>query len=530
LKPLEYVRGTHFFGGASPLNCWDSLRLSEIDSLLQKIKDDGFNSILLVVPWALFQPETRPIKYDSIFFHRMDKVFSAAEALDLGVILRLGYLWEAGETLDQTHRRYAEYTVREDIRKAWRHFMAHMHLYAKSKPNFQFAFISWEDFYWPMLIWKAAGPVQRRVDDARISGFRDYLPQRISLNGLKTAYGVDIKTWDDLATPTPTEFLYEQYLKFYENEILDALCCAAAENFPGLRMELRVDPEWIKSPEGVKYYHWSMNFPGAATKVVYYHANIARSHTVRHTADEAQMHLRDLLASYCRMAELNEKKPFIDQFNFFDDTYANWSRIDDESVNQFIEKSFDTLHKYSSGYAIWGYFDWCKDVVFNGSFDLGAHGWELTNGAIVLATETAGLPSRTLKLNGGASAKQSKFVLKLDDKSPRVVAVTGRSLGGEAKVRVELSGEANEVCFSEESDETLVSNFPPKDLHDLRLTCTEGSVQIARVQVYDRYYSQGFRTPGGDSRPVVDVFRKLNSRLDELEMTTPSNPTPVNSK
>jgi hypothetical protein len=490
--------------------------LSDVNGLLHKIKDDGFSSILLVVPWALFQPETDPIKYEPIFFHRLDTIFSAAQALDLGVILRLGYLWGAGETSDQTHRRYAKYPTQIEIRKAWRHFFGHMHHCVKSKTNFQFAFISWEDFYWPMLIWKAAGALQRRIDDAKASGFSAYLLRRFSLAGLKRAYGVDIKSWNDLATPLPGEFLYEQYLKFYENEVLDPLCSVAAESFPGLRMELRVDPEWIKTPDGPKYYHWSMNVPGAATKVVYYHANIARSHTVRHTAAEAQMHLRDLLASYCRMAELNEKKPFIDQFNFVDDTYANWSRIDEESLSQFVEKSFDILRKYSSGYAIWGYLDWCKDVIFNGSFDLDARGWDFTEGAALLATEVAGVPCRTLTLNCGASATQSKFVLQLDEKSPRVVAVSGHAVGGEAKVRVELSGETNEICFAENNDATLVSNFPPKDLHDLRLTCTEGNVQIERVQVYDRYYSQGFRTPSGEARPVVDVFRKLNSRLKEL--------------
>jgi hypothetical protein len=516
VSSIEYVRGTHFFGDASPLNFWDTFRVAELDGSLRRIKEDGFNCILLVVPWALFQPETNPIKYDQLFLDRLDKTFTAAQAHDLGVVLRLGYLWEAVEAVDQTNRRYAEYWLREDVRKAWRHYLARMHQFASVRENFQFAFLSWEDFYWPILMGTVAGPIERRINKARISGFRDYLRRRFTLPGLKALYGLSVTSWNEVAVPMPTDAIYEQFLKFYENEILDPICCTSAEAFPGVRMEFRVDPEWIQSTEGGKFYHWTMNFPVVATKVVYYHANIARPHTDRHTAEEAQTHLRDLLASYCRMVRLKEKKPFIDQFNFFDDTFAKWSRINEEDVAQFINRSYDVLRSYSSGYSIWGYRDWCKDIIFNGSFDLGERGWDLAGGAQILDATSNGTQCRELTLPLNACASQGKFVLKLEEDAPRVVALTGRCQGGRSVLRIELSGAVQQLVLDGEEEQTVTAEFAIKDIANLRLTCTSGNAVVSKVQVYDRYYSQGFRTRDGGPRPAVEAFRKLNAKLSEI--------------
>jgi len=515
----DFIRGVHFFGSASPLNFWDSFLKSEIEAAFEQFRSDGFNTIVLLVPWAQFQPEITPVAYQQRMLARLDAIFAVANRLQLGVILRLGYLWEAMPVVDSTYDRFHDYPVREEVRFAWQAFLRFFKDYADKQQNFQFAFLSWEDFYWPILRGWSSGPVGKRVERARIGGFRDYARKRFTIPGLKQVYGVSISTWKELAIPLAEEPLYEQYLKFYETEILDRICSSSAEVFPDIRMELRVDPEWLVTLSGKrKFYHWSMNFSGAATKVVYYHANIAKSHTDVLSGDAAVMHLRDLLATYGRMHELGEARPFIDQFNFFDDTYKLWGRIDEGAIPDFVDRSLEVLKQYSSGYAIWGYQDWPKDVVYNGGFELDDTGWEFSAGAKIAAS--AAKPGcKVLELPTGAGIGQRKISLKLPEQDSRHVSVLACAPRGAATLSIALAGVAQKVSIAGDEEHEYVVEFSAGELKDLQLKCLDGEITLSRVRLYDRFYSQGFRTREGNERPAVRAFRALNSAFRDHERT-----------
>ncbi len=67
----EYLKSVTYFGDAWPINYWGT----EDDNMgtnFARIKADGFNSIILVIPWREFQPGdmgiciTRPLSPSSI--------------------------------------------------------------------------------------------------------------------------------------------------------------------------------------------------------------------------------------------------------------------------------------------------------------------------------------------------------------------------------------------------------------------------------------------------------------------------------
>ena len=60
---------------------------------LARIAADGFNSIILAVPWREFQPETAPVMYEEYAWKKLGGVMDAAGKQGLGVILRVGYTW-----------------------------------------------------------------------------------------------------------------------------------------------------------------------------------------------------------------------------------------------------------------------------------------------------------------------------------------------------------------------------------------------------------------------------------------------------
>lgn len=66
---------------------WDN-----IDQDLKQIKNDGFNTVIIVIPWREFQPEIQPVKYNDYVFSRLEKFMEISKREGLMVQVRLGYL------------------------------------------------------------------------------------------------------------------------------------------------------------------------------------------------------------------------------------------------------------------------------------------------------------------------------------------------------------------------------------------------------------------------------------------------------
>ena len=59
------------------INFWNS-ESSHMDEELKQIREDGFNSIILVVPWREFQPSMAPEHYNDYAWEKFDRVMKAA--------------------------------------------------------------------------------------------------------------------------------------------------------------------------------------------------------------------------------------------------------------------------------------------------------------------------------------------------------------------------------------------------------------------------------------------------------------------
>ena len=89
----EYLKSVTYFGDAWPINFWGT----EDDNMevnFTRIKADGFNSIILVVPWREFQPGDMGNMYNEAAFAKLDKIMKCADDHGLMVTLRIGYCWD----------------------------------------------------------------------------------------------------------------------------------------------------------------------------------------------------------------------------------------------------------------------------------------------------------------------------------------------------------------------------------------------------------------------------------------------------
>lgn len=70
LCDAEYIKAVNSFGKSWPIAFWNS-DLSEVSTDFQAIQRDGFNSILLIVPWGEFQPGLDPIRFNDDAYRRL---------------------------------------------------------------------------------------------------------------------------------------------------------------------------------------------------------------------------------------------------------------------------------------------------------------------------------------------------------------------------------------------------------------------------------------------------------------------------
>ena len=94
----EFVCATHYFGEGWALN---SLQVVDCDSLrtdMQKIVDDGFNTVIFVVPWRGVQTDHYSPHYEDAYLRQLERMLAAAQRAGLSIIVRLSY---AHQVLDR---------------------------------------------------------------------------------------------------------------------------------------------------------------------------------------------------------------------------------------------------------------------------------------------------------------------------------------------------------------------------------------------------------------------------------------------
>ena len=88
-----YLKSATYYSDDWVVNFWNSESIHMEEELAQ-IAADGFNNIILAVPWREFQPGISPCTYNEYAWQKLDRVMEAAERAGLSVMLRVGYTWD----------------------------------------------------------------------------------------------------------------------------------------------------------------------------------------------------------------------------------------------------------------------------------------------------------------------------------------------------------------------------------------------------------------------------------------------------
>ena len=93
LSREDPVRAVTYAGREWVINFW-STETEYMEEDFARIREDGFNAIILCVPWREFQPSVLISAFNEDAFAKLRTVCETAERQGLSVMLRLGYSWD----------------------------------------------------------------------------------------------------------------------------------------------------------------------------------------------------------------------------------------------------------------------------------------------------------------------------------------------------------------------------------------------------------------------------------------------------
>ena len=132
--PPEQMKAVTYVSDAWVINFWNT-ESDHMEEELAQIAADGFNTIVLAIPWREFQPETDPVRYNPYAFQKLDRVMEAAEEQGLWVRLRISYTWDYYEE-EESVLRFRRLLKEEELRKAWLDYLGQVCQAASAHENY----------------------------------------------------------------------------------------------------------------------------------------------------------------------------------------------------------------------------------------------------------------------------------------------------------------------------------------------------------------------------------------------------------
>jgi len=437
-----FIKAAHYFGDSSPTSFWSDVSVSSAAQHFLQIKEDGFNTVILLVPVADFVSSANGLINIERRWLTLQVLMNMCNDFDLKVILRVGYSESTTHgltTVDNGMRRCRRMLMNDsDAWLEWNSLVSRLRDMVFSIPSYLFSFITWEDFSCALLHWPE-GAEKERIAWAANSGFRRFVfydftntsTDQWRQNERDEAAILDPR-FESLPIPllNATPHLRVLYLKFV-NHLWRSLVHRTRSLMPELGFESRLDSEPVVLPNGqLQWWRNELLEHDVAVRCGYWSPSYLASPVLKVTAEQALNSLKVALEYYTVYGSYT--KFILDQFNFQDNTPdMGIPSITNEGLNEFIVRSAALLETYSSGYGIWAYRNYRQTVVHNGYFETGMEGWNMT-GCCLLRHQGANV----LKVKEKVVLSQSTIVNMC---SKQTFCLTGVAGNGTVNITVGLN-------------------------------------------------------------------------------------------
>jgi hypothetical protein len=383
-----FIKAAHYFGDTWPITFWQEFELDKVDADLTQIKNDGFNTVILVVPWRGFesgfdQPNTIS---DPKMYQRLALLLQSLQNHDLSYMLRLGYThdYSPAQSIERVALCANLYENTTQAQK-WQSYLKKIHTVTQqSDAHLVGVFISWEDFWCSHNVFPYLTAEQRKLL-GRNMGYPKWLMNQDPALLTKTGEATTLNE-SDITVPTKDDPAYLHYLQFVDEKFNNAILSPVKQIFPQASIEIRVDKAQIKQLSGK--YEWvghdlhldDPNHRGTYWAPFWGAVNKGE----KLTAKQALFNFERFLKTVTNQGASTNH--VIEQFNFFDNTpqFPNNANIIENEIDTFLIKSVPLLKKYSAGYGVWAYRDYTDNALYNASFEFGLKGWDSAGHASII--------------------------------------------------------------------------------------------------------------------------------------------------
>lgn len=500
---------THYFADAWPINFWSS-DLSVVPMQFEQIVDDGFNMIILLIPWREFQPGIAPIQFNESVFERLEWITEQADGAGLDVMIRLGYTWDFYNDIAEPNvlDRFYQLIINPEVKDAWGQFAAYVYKKMSQHDNFVGGFITWEDFWSNSYLPKYDITFEQRLIMANEMGYQKYLEQTYSIEEVKKYYGNQVASFEDVFIPQGDSPALALWYEFYDMWLIDHLEYTQ-KFFPNCSMEVRTDADLVTNLQGKQeYYFHTQTYDCSLSDyvtVMYGIPQGAENRGERLTWQEALQLTRSILVGIKK--EIGNRDLFVDQYLYSDNTpgMENNAQIYPNELDEYLIEVGQLLSELDIGFGIWTYKDYQTNLLYNPSFSLNTEGWEIQGNAAVTDEQRIYLEAGA-KLNQHINSVRDQFQYDVYTFETDV-----DTFGSTGKMTVEIGDFIHVFELSPASDSLLIE-LPRQDLFDISIYA-DIPIAIDNVLLYNWIQEGQLYDVEGNELELMEAMRKLNEIL-----------------
>ena len=405
-KALPYILSAHYFTDAWPKTFWQAFETGKVAGELAQIKQDGFNTVVLAVPWRGFETGFQNQRTSSrqVMYERLDFLLNAITEQDLLYVLRLGFPHDYSADTGTTSLALCEgLFTQQQTRDQWLDYLHKINqVTSKYSPANAGTLVSWEDFWCPHFVFPQLD-AEQRLSLSQQMGYGQWLQQR-NPNINRVLLGIDDLRYDQIPVPQPGELSYVLYLEFIDEALNQHILAPAKSVFNNTAMEIRVDKLPINNGQSTVWVSHDLHLDEPHHRGTYWAPFWgADNRGELLAADKALQVFEYFLKQITQDGQSNNH--VIEQFNFYDNTpyFPNNANIDPDQTADFLLGAVPLLKKYSAGVGVWAYRDYDDNGLYNASFEIGLTGWQATGEVKVIDTGD----DHQLAMSTGAQISQS---------------------------------------------------------------------------------------------------------------------------
>ena len=516
-KPV-LIKATHYFSSSWPKSFWEDFENSQVEGDFARIKADGFNTVILVIPWMGFETGFEDgVSEPSVLYERLEWLLAKIDQAGLAYGLRLSFPHSFNPEVGiSNHQLCTDIFTDSALREQWVHYLSRVNQRIdQHRESFRFAFFSWEDFFCSYVRIPNM-KLEQRLDMAKRSGYQTWLAENHPRESVELLYEQSFHSMGSVPFPERESPAFRLFLSFIDQFLIDQLITPGRQVLPELAMEVRVDKDAIHQGDETSWFGHDLALSDKQLRGSYWGAYYGANNQGELLSAKVALRHFDYMLDEVSDHGKNTNH-VVEQFNFADNTpgfVGHHAQIEKEELPAFLEGAAQLLKQKSRGYGLWAYRDYVDSAIYNASFELGLHGWE-TLGEVAVIENTDGDQALHMQARAVISQTFAPFerFAGLGSSEQLTFCANFKLLAGPAQITLLLNG-MNSVALEVTETAQACVDMEAKAIKQSEVVfsiLSDTEILIDDLRLYSFVQSLDVYDENGNPGPLRDLIVRMNT-------------------